>query len=505
MKIRVMVVEDEPPIQRSICKKIETVNGNFQVVAAVNNGKEALRYLEKNPVDVLFVDMNLPVMNGQELLKCVAKQGINVIPVVLSGYTDFSYVKGAFISNAMDYLLKPLKDSELRLLLERIEEKFSKQQFEEKAQKLEEALEGPKPPEEQEKKAKTGQEYCMLLLTLGNSFGASGESDLNYGGMFGRMSLKTEMAHVIPGKSFWVVDGKNVNEKLIFIRKENEPDVNRFRQVFRKPDYAPLNLTAVYYCEAVDISEIFSVYRMLQKYTDQHRIFLKDALFVYRSGSLQTEVPDPRKELDRLLLQCGNVGPEQLFEVFSRLLKSLTEHPVTHREAVRHIKYFISKLCSKHPGHREYFELEDEIQFILDHYYTEEEIRKEFQFLFRDAFGSASGDFKDKSLLADKMKIYLDENFRTNITNQLLAERFGFVGSYLSSIFKSFYGFTPIDYVMQKRIGEGKRLLKTGDMKIKEVAGQLGYDDSLYFSKVFKKVTGMSPKEYVQQETEKRR
>ena len=34
-------------------------------------------------------------------------------------------------------------------------------------------------------------------------------------------------------------------------------------------------------------------------------------------------------------------------------------------------------------------------------------------------------------------------------------------------------------------------------MKIKEIAGWLGYEDSLYFSKVFKRVTGMSPKEYV--------
>ena len=95
------------------------------------------------------------------------------------------------------------------------------------------------------------------------------------------------------------------------------------------------------------------------------------------------------------------------------------------------------------------------------------------------------------------MKDYLDENFRINITNQFLAERFGFVGSYLGSIFKSYYEVTPIEYVVQKRMEEGKKLLETGEMKIKEVAAWLGYEDSLYFSKVFKRVIGMSPKDYV--------
>ena len=124
-------------------------------------------------------------------------------------------------------------------------------------------------------------------------------------------------------------------------------------------------------------------------------------------------------------------------------------------------------------------------------------MRKEFDFLFRDIFGASLTASGDKAKLAENMKDYLDENFRINITNQFLAERFGFVGSYLGSIFKSYYEVTPIEYVVQKRMEEGKKLLETGEMKIKEVAAWLGYEDSLYFSKVFKRVIGMSPKDYV--------
>ncbi|MDE6950650.1 MAG: response regulator [Lachnospiraceae bacterium] len=504
MKIRVMVVEDEPPIQRSICQKIEEIGGNFQVVATADNGKDACEYLQENTVDVLFVDMNLPIMDGQEVLSVVAEQKKKLIPVVLSGYKDFAYVKSALENNAFDYLLKPLKDSELKQLLKKIEEKLRRQQFEESAQKLEEALTGGL-AEDKEKAAQTGQKYCMLLLTFGNNLGSLEECGRNYQEVYYGLPLEEHLSRAVLWESFWVVDGKNENEKLIFIRKGREPEINNLRAVLKELKCAPLPLTAVYHREAVELSEILSVYRSMQKYTREHKIFMKDALLVYSPGNISRESADRRKELDCLLAQCGNAGADRLSEAFGKLLELLTARPVLYKEAVHDVKYFVFRLCQKYPGHREYYELEQEVQFILDNYYTQEAIRKEFDFLFRDVFGKAPVETDDKANLAEKMKHYLDENFRSNITNQFLAERFGFVGSYLSSIFKTYYGVTPIDYVVKKRMEEGKELLEKGEMKIKEVADWLGYQDSLYFSKVFKRVTGMSPREYVGKGTGKSR
>lgn len=111
MKIRVLVVEDEPPIQRSICQKIEESNENFKVIAAIDNGKDAIQYLIEHPVDVMFVDMNLPIVSGKEILKFCYSEKLPVLPVVLSGYTDFEYVKCAVANHAVDYLLKPLNQS----------------------------------------------------------------------------------------------------------------------------------------------------------------------------------------------------------------------------------------------------------------------------------------------------------------------------------------------------------------------------------------------------------
>lgn len=135
--------------------------------------------------------------------------------------------------------------------------------------------------------------------------------------------------------------------------------------------------------------------------------------------------------------------------------------------------------------------MEEDIQFILENYYTKEEILKEFDFLLKDIFGIEVYDSRDKKIIALKMKNYLDEKFRSNVTNQLLAANFGFVPSYLVSIFKICYGLTPMDYLVNKRIDEAKVLLEDGSLKIKDIARVVGMRIPLFFEMCLKNLQGL--------------
>lgn len=502
MKIQVMVVEDEPPIQRSICKKIEQLNEAFQVVIAADNGERAIGYLEEygENIDVLFLDMDLPVISGCGLLEYVTTRKMKLVPVVISGHTDYEYMKSAISNKALDYLLKPLKDRELKALLDKIEDYYCKEQFKEKAQNLERAMTGIAVSGESLCSEDTQQQYCMVLLTFGSSYGYWGENEWNYEAVYLGLRLEERLAEILPHEKFWIVDGKSTNEKLIFIRKDSELESLQLQQVLKKLEYRPFFLTAVYHRDAVELANVFPMYRLMQKYTRNHMFFLKDALFIYCAEELETEDSHRKSQIDRLIRKCGNSGPEEIYEGFVKVLELLTERPIPYREALHDIKYYISRMCTRRPGHVEYFELENEVQFILENYYTVEELGQEFHALFQNAFGTASVEAREKSVLVKRIQEYLDANFRVNITNQMLGGRFGFAPSYLSSIFKAHYGVSPTFYIVQKRMEEGKRLLKENNMKIKEVAEVLGYEDSLYFSKVFKRIVGMSPREYVRTE-----
>ena len=62
--IRVLVAEDERPLLRGIKRLIEELDPEFSVVKCAQNGKEAIEYLEKNHVDVIFTDINMPLADG---------------------------------------------------------------------------------------------------------------------------------------------------------------------------------------------------------------------------------------------------------------------------------------------------------------------------------------------------------------------------------------------------------------------------------------------------------
>lgn len=93
-------------------------------------------------------------------------------------------------------------------------------------------------------------------------------------------------------------------------------------------------------------------------------------------------------------------------------------------------------------------------------------------------------------------KRYIDENYSESITLDKLAEIAHVNKYYLSHSFKNEYNFSPIDYLMKRRITEAKALLTSTDFSLTQIAEQIGFGSLPYFSKCFRKVEGTSPNEY---------
>lgn len=94
------------------------------------------------------------------------------------------------------------------------------------------------------------------------------------------------------------------------------------------------------------------------------------------------------------------------------------------------------------------------------------------------------------------MKEYLDENYATRITLDMLAERFYINKFYLTRIFKEQFGESVTGYLLQVRITKAKQRLRFTDKPIEEIAHECGMHDANYFSRMFKKVEGVTPGEF---------
>ena len=74
-----------------------------------------------------------------------------------------------------------------------------------------------------------------------------------------------------------------------------------------------------------------------------------------------------------------------------------------------------------------------------------------------------------------------------------------------SSLFKEKTGYTPLQYLTEKRMENAKHLLSSSDLhySISEIAELCGFEDIYYFSRVFKKNVGLSPTQWLKQKTKK--
>jgi AraC-like DNA-binding protein len=68
----------------------------------------------------------------------------------------------------------------------------------------------------------------------------------------------------------------------------------------------------------------------------------------------------------------------------------------------------------------------------------------------------------------------------------------------LAHVFKESTGFSPIQYIIRRRIGEAQSLLINTNESVTNISGIVGYDNTSYFTTLFSKTVGMSPKKYRQ-------
>ena len=96
-----------------------------------------------------------------------------------------------------------------------------------------------------------------------------------------------------------------------------------------------------------------------------------------------------------------------------------------------------------------------------------------------------------------QIKNYLDANYSETITLDSLAALTHMNKYYLAHTFTKYVGLSPINYLLQKRIQEGKSLLESTSYSIAQISDLLGFSSQSLFSQAFRKATGMTPMQYI--------
>jgi len=116
-KMNIMIVDDEKIVRESLFHWFTKLG---HTVAKAASGYEALELLEKNPFEVLFVDIRMPEMNGIELLEKVKTEYPETVVIIITAYGSIESAVKAMQLGASDYLLKPFRPDYLSLVMEKV-------------------------------------------------------------------------------------------------------------------------------------------------------------------------------------------------------------------------------------------------------------------------------------------------------------------------------------------------------------------------------------------------
>ncbi|NLG25155.1 MAG: response regulator, partial [Clostridiales bacterium] len=138
-----LIVDDEPLVRDDILFTLSGGGLDCELLEA-ENGEKALEIALARRPDVLMIDIQMPRMNGLQVMEQLAAAGWRGVSIVISGYDDFRYAQQALKLGAMDYLLKPIDEEALlrvaRRAVARVDEERSRREHAERGRRERMAL-----------------------------------------------------------------------------------------------------------------------------------------------------------------------------------------------------------------------------------------------------------------------------------------------------------------------------------------------------------------------------
>jgi len=110
---KLLLVDDDPGMVRLLAKIIERSFGDRMTLHSLTDPKEARHWIEEHVVDILVTDLEMPGVNGLELLRCAKRRNPCTQVLFLTGHSTVDALTDALELGATDYLLKPLDQTEL--------------------------------------------------------------------------------------------------------------------------------------------------------------------------------------------------------------------------------------------------------------------------------------------------------------------------------------------------------------------------------------------------------
>ena len=482
--MRVFIADDEEIIRDGIRNCIEKEQERFLFAGEAPDGEMALPMLMEMKPDVLITDIRMPFMDGLELAKVVRRTMPWLRIVFLSGHDEFEYAQKAVSLHADAYLLKPVSSAQLLETLGQVAE-----QIEQEQQQL--RSEGANSRSEHEEDVL--REHFLNDLLSGSVPTAEAAVQGERWGLL--LTAKQYLVCIVRLPENAVQEQvRALTERLC--GEESEVCQNLRHELCQVLGW---NALCAIGAPVSRVSALPESYRTAKDTLLQASACAEDGVF----GS--TDFAGVQHEFDfsaggSLADKLRHAAPEDVPRIVEGYFGGSAAQDV---QSVLYRYYLLMNLLVTAPqladeGQAGSIPPPEDPQAVLGQAATLEGTKAcAAEVLGRMTRLCYCHQNVRYSAEISRAKEFIRENYAdSGISLHMVAAEVGFSPNHFSTVFSQETGQTFVEYLTAVRIEAAKHLLTEGNSRMSDIAFDVGYQDSHYFSYLFKKHVGVSPREY---------
>lgn len=503
MKLKIYIVDDEIMAIKYLCYILDHINLDYQLAGYETNSVKALSEIIRLRPDVVFLDIDMPVMSGLELAEQVLKK-LSIKIFMLTSYRDFDYVKKGMQIGVTDYLLKnELTEQGLHQLLRKTMENLAVERrdqhlvLEHNVRNF--LLSTSDVIEDHIYEHRPMQRYALLYLVrrpvivLRHQEPETGSKADCY-----ELELLEYPAGVICSAFTEMPEDRLCG--IFFIKGEVTDGQEVMKQVGDQL-VACLEEKGLKSCCLISDTryhflELQESYRELRGLADYLYAFPEQQVFqaaVLRGVKREKMVPDAWMEsLDHLVKeQKPKEAWEVLYDMFQNCRQNMNIWEYT--ECLQMVYRYLKSYVQQH-------HLRPDILNIAQAYEDTETVETALLeclgLIFEEAM---QAEQSGHSVYVQKAIEYIRRNYSRDISIPDIAQAAQISEGHLRRLFKQELDMKIVDYITEYRLECAKLLMKNMEDTLSEIWKKAGFTSAQYFSYVFKKKEGMLPREYMRQ------
>lgn len=508
---RIVLVDDEQFVRKGIIALVDWEKIDYQVVGEASNGEDALTLILEEKPDVVLTDIRMPVFDGLKLIQQV-KELATKIPkfIIVSGYNDFEYAQRAVRLGVTDFILKPIDKEELEKTFLTLTPVIERELLEERANQrfinfslYQRLIVEKDVPTQQELAILTkdvNKKNCYLVIDI-REHPTSDKID---------EQINRAIADFIGDPSVFIHPFEHEAFGVILQEKHLPQHINevswflsRFKSFLEQEISKKIFLFAGEVKPGLD--GLIRSYQTALTASERRYIQMQDHPLMYDEKIAQRHLEN--KPLDyqfitKLLEKIEENKPKEIKKQIDQWVEEVQVIGVSTDS----IKMFLFQLEKKLEatihhlaGHEDQANELISLVDLFNQKKTLDELKQVLNVYALNA-GEILCKLSKERYHGDiyKVKRYINKHYNESLTLKKIANKFYMNPVYLGQLFKKTYGVYFKDYLLAVRVEKAKQILRQTDLRIYEIAEEVGFGSPDYFVTQFEKMEGSTPSKYRQ-------